>query len=319
MGALFDLRRARQLRLRTGPGGGSFFCRPPSPLRRRRSSTQARWMEPDPQASQSADPESGSPSLFSRRKTPLLLSQFHGREEVKEGGEEGGGRGRKRKKTAEEKEEEEEEEKELPIMHWEDLSQRIAELEQQERSERSKRPEEGEWRDVWEEDEEDLRKCRVAVVSSRFQHHKNLQLCFVNNSDSEEDEEKEVSKGAGQNGCRGAGLKQEVCVSSNCVSERKHGATGAAAALCDAAEERERQTTAGSPRSELSAGFSAAGSRPAEDEAGRHAAGRPGPHLTQNHLTQNQLTQRSPDPEPGPHLTQNQVQFYEDSRPITDL
>ncbi|KAJ4918626.1 hypothetical protein JOQ06_029537 [Pogonophryne albipinna] len=95
-------------------------------------------------------------------------------------------------------------------MHWEDLSQRIAELEQQERSERSKRPEEGEWRDVWEEDEEDLRKCRVAVVSSRFQHHKNLQLCFVNNSDSEEDEEKEVSKGAGQNGCRGAGLKQEV-------------------------------------------------------------------------------------------------------------
>ncbi|XP_034056150.1 LOW QUALITY PROTEIN: intersectin-1-like [Gymnodraco acuticeps] len=128
------------------------------------------------------------------------------------------------KETAEEKEEEEEEEEEdlhhiaaisidnqeLPIMHWEDLSQRIAELEQQERSERSKRPEEGEWRDVWEEDEEDLRKCRVAVVSSRFQHHKNLQLCFVNNSDSEEDEEKEVSKGAGQNGCRGAGLKQEV-------------------------------------------------------------------------------------------------------------
>ncbi|KAK1874596.1 Versican core protein [Dissostichus eleginoides] len=98
-------------------------------------------MEPDPQASQSADPESGSPSLFSRRKTPLLLSQFHqlpentqpepgssppgenglpyrlpspvlpsfltrlklrhsGREEVKEGVEEGGGRGRKRKKAA---------------------------------------------------------------------------------------------------------------------------------------------------------------------------------------------------------------------------
>ncbi|KAF3840538.1 hypothetical protein F7725_006400 [Dissostichus mawsoni] len=123
-------------------------------------------------------------------------------------------------------------------MHWEDLSQRIAELEQQERSERSKRPEEGEWRDVWEEDEEDLRKCRVAVVSSRFQHHKNLQLCFVNNSDSEEDEEKEQL----------------------CFREETSGASGAAAALCDAAEERERQTTAGSPRSELSAGFSAAGS-----------------------------------------------------------
>ncbi|XP_033935640.1 uncharacterized protein [Pseudochaenichthys georgianus] len=252
------------------------------------------------------------------------------------------------KEAAEEKEEEEEEEEEdlhhiaaisidhqeLPIMHWEDLSQRIAELEQQERSERSKRPEEGEWRDVWEEDEEDLRKCRVAVVSSRFQHHKNLQLCFVNNSDSEEDEEKEVSKGAGQNGCRGAGLKQEVvsalrrlrdellgqsergsvCVQQLCFREETSGASGAAAALCDAAEGRERHTTAGSPRSELSAGFSAAGSRPAEDEAGRHAAGRPGPHLTHN-----QLTQRSPDPEPGPHLTQNQVPFYEDTQPITDL
>lgn len=60
------------------------------------------------------------------------------------------------KETAEEKEEEEEEDKEkefhhiaaassidcqdLPIMHWEDLSQRIAELEkqEQERMERSK-------------------------------------------------------------------------------------------------------------------------------------------------------------------------------------
>ncbi len=58
------------------------------------------------------------------------------------------------KETAEEKEEEEEEEEELhhiaaaasvdypdlPIMHWEDLSQRIAELEkqEQERRERSK-------------------------------------------------------------------------------------------------------------------------------------------------------------------------------------
>ncbi|KAK5858138.1 hypothetical protein PBY51_002303 [Eleginops maclovinus] len=131
------------------------------------------------------------------------------------------------KETAEEKEEEEEEEEdlhhiaatassidhqELPIMHWEDLSQRIAELEQQEqeRSQRSKRgvrPEDGEWRDVWEEDEEDFRKCRVAVVSSRFHHHKNLQLCFINNSDSEEEEDKKITK---RKGCNGAGLKQEV-------------------------------------------------------------------------------------------------------------
>ncbi|KAF3840537.1 hypothetical protein F7725_006399 [Dissostichus mawsoni] len=43
-------------------------------------------MEPDPQASQSADPESGSPSLFSRRKTPLLLSQFHAAVSVRQRG-----------------------------------------------------------------------------------------------------------------------------------------------------------------------------------------------------------------------------------------
>ncbi|XP_037604024.1 schwannomin-interacting protein 1-like [Sebastes umbrosus] len=180
------------------------------------------------------------------------------------------------KETAEEKEEEEEEEEEekdlhhhhiaataaaaassvdyqgLPIMHWEDLSQRIAELEKQEQERRSKRgtgTEEsrgGVWRDVWEEEEEeDFRRCRVAVVTSRFHNHRNLQLCFINDSDSEDEEEgsnKKVSMGTGRNGCHAAGLKQEVATAlrtlrdnllaeqkekqrlagSSCVAERKH-------------------------------------------------------------------------------------------------
>ncbi|XP_038564826.1 schwannomin-interacting protein 1 isoform X1 [Micropterus salmoides] len=153
------------------------------------------------------------------------------------------------KEVAEEKEEEEEEKKELhhhiaatssvdypdlPIMHWEDLSQRIAELEkqEQERRERSKQrgagvrvPESqgGVWRDVWEEEEEDFRRCRVAVVTSRFHNHRNLQLCFINNSDSEDEEEgtnKKVSTGTGGNGCHAAGLKQEVATALRTLRDK---------------------------------------------------------------------------------------------------
>ncbi|XP_071362350.1 schwannomin-interacting protein 1 isoform X2 [Trachinotus anak] len=151
------------------------------------------------------------------------------------------------KETAEEKEEEEEEEKELhhhiaaassldyqdlPIMHWEDLSQRIAELEkqEQERRERAKRgvgvrTEEshgGVWRDVWEEEEEDFRRCRAAVVASRFHNHRNLQLCFINNSDSEDEEEgtKKVSMGTGRNGCHAPGLKQEVATALRTLRDK---------------------------------------------------------------------------------------------------
>ncbi|KAL7389879.1 hypothetical protein ABVT39_011452 [Epinephelus coioides] len=178
------------------------------------------------------------------------------------------------KETSEEKEEEEEEEElhhhhhiaaaaaassvdyqGLPIMHWEDLSQRIAELEkqEQERRERSKRGtglrmEDGRggvWRDMWEEEDEDFRRCRVSVVTSRFHNHRNLQLCFINNSDSEDEDEgtnKKVSMGTGHNGCHATGLKQEVVTAlrtlrdkllaeqrekerlagSSCVTERKH-------------------------------------------------------------------------------------------------
>ncbi|XP_075957339.1 schwannomin-interacting protein 1 isoform X2 [Anarhichas minor] len=134
----------------------------------------------------------------------------------------------------------------FPIMHWEDLSQRIAELEkqEQERRERSKRgaglrmeeSQGGVWRDVWEEEEKDCRRCRVAVVTSRFHNHRNLQLCFINNSDSEDEEE-----GSNKKVFHAAGLKQEVAsdlrtlrdkllaeqkderlASSSCVAERKH-------------------------------------------------------------------------------------------------
>ncbi|XP_034746752.1 schwannomin-interacting protein 1-like [Etheostoma cragini] len=108
----------------------------------------------------------------------------------------------------------------------------------------------GLWRDVWDkEEEEDFRKCRVAVVTSRFHNHRNLQLCFINYSDSDDDEEasnrnKKVSMATGRNGCHAAGLKQEVAIAlrtlrdellaeqkeselqrltgSSCVAERKH-------------------------------------------------------------------------------------------------
>lgn len=147
----------------------------------------------------------------------------------------------------------------LPIMHWEDLSLRIAELEKQE-EEKRERAKSGtgtelmvgrtnEWqgslrRENLEEDEE-LRRCRVTVIASRFPNHKNLQLCFINNSESEEDEDeavKEGSTGAGSNGYHPSGLKQEVraslralrdklwaeqkeqehLASSNSVTSRKH-------------------------------------------------------------------------------------------------
>nr|XP_020442893.1 schwannomin-interacting protein 1-like [Monopterus albus] len=169
------------------------------------------------------------------------------------------------KKTAEEIEEEEKQlhhhiaaassadYQDLPIMHWEDLSQRIAELEkqEQERRERAKRgpglrmEAVGMRPDVWEEEDEDFRRCRAAVVTSRVYNHRNLQLCFINNSDSEDEEEgtnNKVNTGTRHNSCHAAGLKQEVATalralrdkllaeqkekehlaSSSCVTKRKH-------------------------------------------------------------------------------------------------
>ncbi|XP_007236266.3 schwannomin-interacting protein 1 isoform X1 [Astyanax mexicanus] len=120
----------------------------------------------------------------------------------------------------------------LPIMHWEDLSLRIAELEKQE-EERRKRAESkssaeqeselGQWSHVkqqsplrkqWEDDD-GFGGCRFPFITSRFTSPKNLQLCFVNNSDSEEEDDEGTSskKGSRDTAGRGrccAGLKQEV-------------------------------------------------------------------------------------------------------------
>nr|XP_043898211.1 schwannomin-interacting protein 1 [Solea senegalensis] len=102
----------------------------------------------------------------------------------------------------------------------------------------------GVWTDVWGE-EDDFTRCRVSVVASRFHNHRNLQLCFINNGDSEDEEDgnnKEVSVGTGRRGCHASGLKQEVVTalrtlrdellaeqkemerltSSSCVAKRKH-------------------------------------------------------------------------------------------------
>lgn len=150
------------------------------------------------------------------------------------------------KETAEEKEEEEEDKElhhhfmaassvdypDLPIMHWEDLSQRIAELEkqEQERRERSKKcgvrmgeSYEGVWSDIWDEEEEDFRRCRAAAVTSRFHNHRNLQLCFINDSESEEEEEgtnEKGSMGTGGKGCHATGLKQEVIIALRTLRDK---------------------------------------------------------------------------------------------------
>ncbi|KAF0022877.1 hypothetical protein F2P81_024858 [Scophthalmus maximus] len=131
----------------------------------------------------------------------------------------------------EKEEEEEEEEKELhphvvaaassvdyqdlPIMHWEDLSQRIAELEkqEQERRERAK-----------VSHEEEQRRLKLLVVFTRqgFHNHRNLQLCFINKSDSEDEEgsDTKVSMGTGPNGCHAAGLKQEVATALRTLRDK---------------------------------------------------------------------------------------------------
>ncbi|XP_010891797.1 schwannomin-interacting protein 1 [Esox lucius] len=126
-----------------------------------------------------------------------------------------------------------EDDQDLPIMHWEDLSLRIAELEKQEEEKRERAKStsgseqgsvSGGWaeerqgglwrREEWEE-QEDYGRCRVTVVSSRINNHKNLQLCYINNSESDDDEDergagKKGSIEAGGRGYRPSGLKLEV-------------------------------------------------------------------------------------------------------------
>ncbi|XP_029382379.1 schwannomin-interacting protein 1 [Echeneis naucrates] len=98
----------------------------------------------------------------------------------------------------------------LPIMHWEALSLRIAELEKQEEEKKEKKggallergrtpvywtEERGRRAESWEDGDEACN-SHVLALTSRLQTQMNLQLCFINNSESEEEEEKEgdVSK-----------------------------------------------------------------------------------------------------------------------------
>ncbi|XP_068164294.1 schwannomin-interacting protein 1 [Antennarius striatus] len=95
----------------------------------------------------------------------------------------------------------------LPIMHWEALSLRIAELEKQEQEkkekmakggvslERGRAPvtEDRGWRAENGEDRDDACNSHVLALTSRLQTQMNLQLCFINDSESEEDEE-EINK-----------------------------------------------------------------------------------------------------------------------------
>ncbi|TKS92514.1 Schwannomin-interacting protein 1 [Collichthys lucidus] len=94
----------------------------------------------------------------------------------------------------------------LPIMHWEALSLRIAELEKQEEEKKEKKEksgaslergrapvswteERGRRAESWE-DRDDACNSHVLALTSRLQTQMNLQLCFINNSESEEEVEK---------------------------------------------------------------------------------------------------------------------------------
>ncbi|XP_034712745.1 schwannomin-interacting protein 1 [Etheostoma cragini] len=95
----------------------------------------------------------------------------------------------------------------LPIMHWEALSLRIAELEKQEEENKEKRAksgvslERGRAPVCWAEDRgrraeswedgDDACNSHVLALTSRLQTQMNLQLCFINDSESEEEDEKQ--------------------------------------------------------------------------------------------------------------------------------
>ncbi|XP_028996668.1 schwannomin-interacting protein 1 [Betta splendens] len=84
----------------------------------------------------------------------------------------------------------------LPIMHWEALSLHIAELEKQEEEKKAKSGaslERGSWTEQrrraesWDDGDDNCSNHMIAL-SSRLQTQMNLQLCFINNSESEDDE-----------------------------------------------------------------------------------------------------------------------------------
>lgn len=99
----------------------------------------------------------------------------------------------------------------FPIMHWEELNARIEELERQEQDRTTQG---AALKRVWDKDrEEDVKKRRL---TSRFQQ-KNLQLCFINDGDSEEEggANSKVSTGTGRNQ-----LKQEVVVTLRTLRDK---------------------------------------------------------------------------------------------------
>ncbi|TSL34622.1 Schwannomin-interacting protein 1 [Bagarius yarrelli] len=88
----------------------------------------------------------------------------------------------------------------LPIMHWEALSLRIAQLEKQEEERREKNKDTAQWTESWPElynltrhqdTCDDVDDSRLTALTSRLQSQMNLQLCFINNSESEEDDDEE--------------------------------------------------------------------------------------------------------------------------------
>lgn len=97
-------------------------------------------------------------------------------------------------------------EESLPMMHWEELSAHIEELERQERTIQG-----AALRGVWYDDQEEEQKKRR--LTSCFQ--KNLQLCFYNDEDSEDEG---GAKGKGSEGC---GLKQEVVVTLRKLRDKR--------------------------------------------------------------------------------------------------
>lgn len=116
----------------------------------------------------------------------------------------------------------------LPIMHWEALSLRIAELEKQEEERREKNAKAGGSPDnSWMEDratraenwdyEDDSCNSHVMALTSRLQTQMNLQLCFINNSESEEEEEKE--EGGSKKDKESAPL-QKSCAQSTAKPEK---------------------------------------------------------------------------------------------------
>ncbi|XP_076829423.1 schwannomin-interacting protein 1 [Brachyhypopomus gauderio] len=101
----------------------------------------------------------------------------------------------------------------LPIMHWEALSLRIAELERQEEERRERNKDAVRWPEGWPEFNrhgeayEEMEDSRLTALTSRLQSHTNLQLCFINNSESEDEEEdakKELANRGGTDGVRQA-------------------------------------------------------------------------------------------------------------------